>query len=49
MKASETNRSRPEPIPIRDKSEARANRSYIIQAPAVKPAKKQEADHGEAV
>lgn len=45
MKASD--RVRPEPIPIQDKSEIRGNHSYVI-VPA-KPAKKKEAADGETV
>lgn len=48
MKASDTKRHRPEPIPIQKPEEARANRSYIIVPPA-KPAVKKEHADGEAV
>ena len=53
MSNSEIKRNRPKPIPIRDRSEARANRSYIIvpetpPAPA-RPVRRQEAPDGEAV
>jgi hypothetical protein len=49
MKASD--RVRPEPIPITDRSEIRGNHSYVIVQPAApKPTRKQqEASHGEAV
>lgn len=45
---SSSERIRPKPIRIKDKSEIRGNHSYIIEAPEPAPVKKEKA-HGEAV
>lgn len=47
---SSSDRKRPKPIPIKDRSEIRGNHSYIIEEPApVKPERKKGASDGEAV